>query len=171
MSSILNTLRLRRNEQHFADDIFKRMFSMKMFEFRLKFHWRLFPRVQLTIFQHWFRWWLGAGQATSHYLNQWWLVYRRIYASLGLNELRHTAITEAEYKWGFEPTKDTPYPALTVELWDVFFENREWLHTDDNFTTGCNTSCWCDNFQCSRWWSFIGLYLSAPSVKNIHKDW
>ena len=29
--------------------------SMKMFEFRLKFHWSLFPRVQLTIFQHWFR--------------------------------------------------------------------------------------------------------------------
>ena len=61
--------------------------SMKMFEFRLKFHWSLFPMVQLTIFQHWFRWWLGAVQATSHYLNQWWLVYRRIYASLGLNEL------------------------------------------------------------------------------------
>ena len=61
---------------------------MKMFEFRLKFHWNLFPRVQLTIFQHWFRWWLGAVQATSHYLNQRWLVYRRIYASLGLNELK-----------------------------------------------------------------------------------
>ena len=30
---------------------------------------------------------LGADQATSHYLNQWWLDYRRIYASLGLNEL------------------------------------------------------------------------------------
>ena len=26
-------------------------------------------------------------QATSHYLNQWWLDYRRLYASLGLNEL------------------------------------------------------------------------------------
>ena len=60
---------------------------MKMFEFRLKFHWSLFLRVQLTIFQHWFRWWLGTDQATSHYLNQWWLDYRRIYASLGLNEL------------------------------------------------------------------------------------
>ena len=60
---------------------------MKMLEFRLRFHWRLFLRVQLTIFQHWFRQWLGAGQATSHYLNQWWLVYWRIYASLGLNEL------------------------------------------------------------------------------------
>ena len=59
---------------------------MKMFEFRLKFHWSLFPRIQLTIFQHWFRKWLGAAQATSHYLNQWWLIYWRIYASLGLNE-------------------------------------------------------------------------------------
>ena len=29
--------------------------SMKTFEFRLKFHWSLFPRSQLTIFQHWFR--------------------------------------------------------------------------------------------------------------------
>ena len=28
---------------------------MKMFEFRWKFHWSLFLRVQLTIFQHWFR--------------------------------------------------------------------------------------------------------------------
>ena len=28
---------------------------MKMFEFRLKFHWSLFLRVQLTIFQHWSR--------------------------------------------------------------------------------------------------------------------
>ena len=52
-----------------------------------KFHWSLFISVQLTIFQHWFRWWLGADQATSHYLNQWWLDYRRIYASLGLNEI------------------------------------------------------------------------------------
>ena len=28
---------------------------MKMLEFRLKFHWNLFIRVQLTTFQHWFR--------------------------------------------------------------------------------------------------------------------
>ena len=62
-----------------------------MFEFRFKFHWSLFPRVQLTIIQHWFRWWLGAVQATSHYLNQWWLVNRRIYTSLGLNELKRVA--------------------------------------------------------------------------------
>ena len=69
---------------------FSNAFSwMKMFEFRLKFHWSLFLWFQLTIFQHWFRYWLGAVQATSHYLNQWWLIYWRIYASLGLNELSH----------------------------------------------------------------------------------
>ena len=72
---------------------FSRAFSwMKIFEFRLKFHWNLFLRVQLTIFQHWFRWWLGAVQATSHYLNQWWLIYRCINASLGLNELSRGSI-------------------------------------------------------------------------------
>ena len=40
--------------------IFQTTFSswfswMKMNEFRLIFHWSLFIRVQLTIFQHWFR--------------------------------------------------------------------------------------------------------------------
>ena len=44
-----------------------------MFWFRLS----LISRVQLTIFQ-----------APSHYLNQWWLFYWRIYASLGLNEMK-----------------------------------------------------------------------------------
>ena len=35
---------------------FSNAFSwMKMFEIRLRFHWSLFLRVQLTIFQHWFR--------------------------------------------------------------------------------------------------------------------
>ena len=35
---------------------FSNAFSwMKMYQFRLRFHWSLFPRVQLTIFQHWFR--------------------------------------------------------------------------------------------------------------------
>ena len=56
-------------------------------KFRLKFQWILFKKVQLTIFKHWFGWWIGAVQALSHYLNQWWLVYRCIYALLDLNEL------------------------------------------------------------------------------------
>ena len=51
----LNTLRPRRNGQHVADAISNVFSSKKVFEFRLKFPWSLFLRVQLTIFQHWFR--------------------------------------------------------------------------------------------------------------------
>ena len=46
--------------------------GMKNFDFWLKFHWSLFLRVQLTLTQHWFRLWLGAESATSHYLSQCW---------------------------------------------------------------------------------------------------
>ena len=45
---------------------------MEMYRFWLKFHWNLLAMVELTIFQYWSRSWLGAGKATSHYLNQWW---------------------------------------------------------------------------------------------------
>ena len=87
ISQQVNSLRPRQMDA-ISQMTFSNAFSwMKMSEFRLKFHWSLFPRVQLTIFQHWLRWWLGAVQATSHYLNQWVLVYQCIYASLGINEL------------------------------------------------------------------------------------
>ena len=46
----------------------------KTLRFRLKFHWSLFPWLELTIPQHWCRKWLGAEQATSHYLNQLWFI-------------------------------------------------------------------------------------------------
>ena len=70
---------------------FSNVFSlMKMYEFWLRFQWSLFPGVQLTIFQYWFRQWLGADQVTSHYLNQWWLDYQRFYASL--NILMHVCV-------------------------------------------------------------------------------
>ena len=51
----VNSLRPRQMDA-ISQTTFSNAFSwMKMFEFRLKFHWSLFPRVQLTIFQQWFR--------------------------------------------------------------------------------------------------------------------
>ena len=61
---------------------------MKIYDLRLIFLRSLFLRVQSTIWQHWYRWWLGTDQATSHYLNQWWLVYWHMYVSLSQNEFR-----------------------------------------------------------------------------------
>ena len=87
--SYLNTLRPRLIAA-ISQTTFSNAFSwVKMYEFRLGFHWSVFLRLELTIFQHWFRQWLGADKATSHYLNLWWLVYWRIYASLGLNESKY----------------------------------------------------------------------------------
>ena len=57
-----NTLRPRINGHHFLDNIFK---WMKMYEFGLIFHWSLYLRVQLTIFQHWFRYWAIEDQAEN----------------------------------------------------------------------------------------------------------
>ena len=87
----VNTLKLRQNGHHFADDPFK-CILIQLLEFQLKFHWSFFLSFHLTIFQDWFRKWLGTDQATSHYLNQWWLDYWRIYALLGFNELMNCFI-------------------------------------------------------------------------------
>ena len=51
---------------------FPRTFTwMKMYEFRLRFHWSLFLRVHITIFPYWLRYWFDVEQAKSHYVNQW----------------------------------------------------------------------------------------------------
>ena len=51
----VNSLRPRKMDA-ISQTTFSNAFSwMKMFEFRLKFSWSLFPRVQLTIFHQWFR--------------------------------------------------------------------------------------------------------------------
>ena len=75
--------------------IFQTTFSnayywMKMYDSRLGFHISVFHGFELTIRQHWFKQlWLGADQAASHYLNQWWLFHLRIYASFGLSRCSH----------------------------------------------------------------------------------
>ena len=70
----------------------------------------MFLVFELTIIQHWFKWWLGAGQAAGHYLNQWWLVYWRICASLGLYEFnvgKHVAMLQTYTIHSAKPWLDT----------------------------------------------------------------
>ena len=62
---------------------------LRIYEFRMKFYWGLFLRVQLKTIQYWFRYWLGADQGTGQYFNHWWLDHRRMHALLSLSELRH----------------------------------------------------------------------------------
>ena len=55
MSLLINTLRPRQNGRLFADDTFKRIFVNEYIRIAIKISLKLFPRVKLTIFQHWFR--------------------------------------------------------------------------------------------------------------------
>ena len=50
----------------------RRFFQSHLYEWKCIYFDYLFQMVQLTIRQHWFRWWLGTEQTISHYLNQWW---------------------------------------------------------------------------------------------------
>ena len=87
----VNTLRLAQNISHFTDDIFQLIHfpQYKLLHFDSNFTEICSEKVQFANNQHWVRQWLNAVQATSHYLNQWWLVFRCIYASLCLNELNY----------------------------------------------------------------------------------
>ena len=82
-----STLRQRQNGCHFADDIFKCIFFHENVWISLKISLKFVPKVQINndpaLVQ------IMAWQVTSHYLNPWWLVYWRIYASLRLSELTH----------------------------------------------------------------------------------
>ena len=49
------TLRPRQNCRNLADDISNAFSWMKIYDFRLRFHWSLFLRFEFTILQHWFR--------------------------------------------------------------------------------------------------------------------
>ena len=77
------------NGRQFADDLFKCIFLNGNVWISNKISLKFVLMVQLIIFPHWFRYWRGADQAKSHYLNQRWLDYRRIYASFGLNAKRN----------------------------------------------------------------------------------
>ena len=72
-SSVLNTLRPRQNGRHFID-IFKCIFLNENVWILIKISLKCIPNVRIINIQHLFRSWLGADQAPSHYLNQWWLV-------------------------------------------------------------------------------------------------
>ena len=86
----INTLRPRQNGRHFADDIFKCIFLNENVKISVKISLKSVPMgpinnipalVQIMA-------WRRPGDKVL-----WWLVYRRMYASLGLNELNTGYIT------------------------------------------------------------------------------
>ena len=71
-SQLVNSSSPGQTARHFADDIFKCFFLNENVYISIYISLKFVPDVKLIIFQYWFRLWLGADQATSHYLSQWW---------------------------------------------------------------------------------------------------
>ena len=61
---------------------------MQTYEFRLRLHWILFRGVELTIFQHWFRWWLGTERRQVIIWTNVDPIHWCKYAALGGDELK-----------------------------------------------------------------------------------
>ena len=115
-----------------------------MYEFRLRFHWNLFPKIQLTIGQHWFRLWLGAKQATSHYLKQCWP-----------SSLMHTCSTRG--RW----VNDKLLIHNIYQGWPVFANRggppacdwQPWSRTSNFDVNLCSISYWLLFFIINTTWN------------------
>ena len=86
--AILNTLRPLQDDNYFADDIFKCIFSNENVWISLKISVKFVPKVIINNIPRSVQIMAWRDQGTSHHLNQWSLIYWRIHASLGLNEIR-----------------------------------------------------------------------------------
>ena len=85
---IINTFGLRQNGRRFPDDIFKCIFLKENVWILIKISLKFVHKGPINDIPSLVQIMAWRRQAASHYLNQWWLVYWRIYASLGLNEKR-----------------------------------------------------------------------------------
>ena len=86
----LNIFSLRQNCYHFTDNSFKCIFLNENVWISLKMSLKFVPKFWINSIPPLGQIRLGTDQVTSHYLNQWWLVYWGTYVSLSLNEFRKT---------------------------------------------------------------------------------
>ena len=146
----------------------------------IKFSLKFLPNGSIKTLQHWFRWWLGAEQATSHCLNQWWLFYWHIYAPLSLNELKDVQSTTC-LRPGDKPTETPLTPAIN-SLWPIDAIHRQTSWTTLFQVMVCRqlgvkplyepivTSYLTSNFSyCNKVWHFWSK-RSMQQLEKVHKQ-
>ena len=152
-SGRFNTLRPRKMAAIFQTTFSNAFPWIKTYGIRLKCHWSLFLRVQLTISHNWFRWWLGADQATSHCLNQWWLDYWRTSSLPGLNESNEILDISVIFR-----------VIVVTEVWDISCEiasRRIPLDLADDKPTLDQVMAWCcqaSSHYMSQFWTCVAIW-------------
>ena len=102
---VSNTLRPRQNGRHFADDTFIPIFLNENIRISIKISLKFVPEVPINNIPALVQ--IMACRLVGANRNQWWSVYWRIYASLGLNELTshggllvtHICVSEVGDHW------------------------------------------------------------------------
>ena len=133
---IINILRQRPNGQRFPDDILKGIFSNENVciasKMLLKFV-TMGPVNNIPSLVQIMAW---RRQATSHYLNQCWLVYRRTYTLPGLNELM-------DYENETKPE---------TNICSMCHRSRDWLHWTINVSQSFQSITGADLWKrCFSW--------------------
>ena len=86
----VNILGPRQNGRHFADDIY--IFFYKIVIISINISLNFVPKCSISNISALVQVMAWLDEATSHYLNQWLIVYWCTSASVGLNELNETQL-------------------------------------------------------------------------------
>ena len=97
-----------------------------------------------------------AVPATSHYLKQWWLVHRRMYASLGLSELTH---------WGRDEMDNISQQTFS----NVLFNQNVWISIKISlkFVSKVLINNTQALVQIMAWWRPGDMSLSGPMMASV----
>ena len=101
-----NSLRPKQNGHHFADDIFKCIFLNENIWILLQISLKFVPEVRIKNIPALVQIMAWRRPSDKHYLNQWWLVYWCIYASLGLNELKYRKFVKPSKSFCWQQYRD-----------------------------------------------------------------
>ena len=142
---------------HFPDDILKSIFVNENVWFRFKFHLSLFLRVQLTIFQQWFRWCMAWRRSGDKPLSE-----------PMVSLLMHICITQPQklimltcvFLWYVDYSSECCRTCLTTILHLVLCIEKTFL----SMLTKCHDSIWHNRNQWVNWFHYsknIWHYLTG----------
>ena len=114
---------------------------MKMYKFRLSFHWSLCPSVQLIIFQHWFSKWRSGYQLwckTPRVSPGHWYCYRNLSYQINRQSFFVFVITVGIILWikpnpCFDCVPSFSGPTNVRTIWFDYFLSRRLDGLDDSY--------------------------------------
>ena len=111
-----STLRQRQDGCHFPDDIFRHIFLNENAWILNNILLKFVPKGPINNIPALVQIMAWRCQVTSHCLNQWWLVYWGIYASVSLNELSKVGLSVKTYFKSLIDKQTSKKICLTLQL-------------------------------------------------------